>query len=290
MNLKNTYITVIFSFCSCSLFSQNEDSFNYNQFKLCFEDISKQSDINERLIPNNTFTKFLYGADNEQKIYGRTKITYPNGCDFFILRQIIDYDDLEIENINNLFYLIFHKEKLVGEYDPNDLSRVLETTIYSDGGDLIQSFELDKDSSILVLFYHKDCCSSTGFDTPIETKTKVRFTVGSAGQLDIQEVIEVQFSSPFFDKAFLNKNKGNTFFKYPTQDNDHNLVCENMIRKIPLSKDNLQVHFYIDSINDTLYPVFIIYDNNKTVGRYLDLKDILNTLDIGIESNLDLFE
>lgn len=274
MKLKISHILAIFLFYSSILLAQNSDNFNYNQFKLYFDDLKEQGNMDEKLIPNNSSTKFLYrSGDEREKIYGRTKISYPNGYDLFIIRNFLDYNDEELSNTDFLSYLIFHDGKLAGEYYCDSLYRVLEIYTGTDGGSIEQSFEIEKDSSFLIDYYHYDCCSSTGFDTPVETKTKARYRVDCTGQLELQDVLEVQFSSPFFDMAFLEEKKKETNFNYPTQDDYYNLAVKNMIQEIPIFKDGIQLHFYIELINNVLYPVFIIYDkrNNIAVER-LDIK------------------
>lgn len=272
MKLRKFDILAVLLFYSSVLLAQNGDNFNYNQFKLYFEDLKGQKHIDEKLIPNNSFTKFLYKlTDEREKIYGRTKISYPNGYDLFILRYSLDYNDEDLPNTDYLFYLIFHHGKLIRNDKSDNLYTFLEINTGTDGGSIEQSFEIEKDSSFIINYYHKDCCSSTGFDTAIETKTSARYKVDCSGQLKLQEVLEVQFSSPFFDVEFLEEKKKETDFNYPAQDNRYNLVAENMLQKTPIFKGDIQLHFYIESINNVLQPVFLIYDNcNNMLIKRLD--------------------
>lgn len=249
-----------------TVISQNDISFGYRQFKEYFDDSYRQFKT-EKLIPQNAFTEFLYPVDYKQNVYGIERIDLNNDCELFILKRVVLFDDNDL-NIDDKFYIVFKKEKLVGTYYFDDTSRCIETYIEGEGGIYSQRYTIDEDRTLIINLYNSDCCISTGFQIPIEVRSKARFYIDSKGLLKIKEVLNVEFSSKFFDVAYLKKVNDKSL--YPTKDNPYTFHVYNNISTIPIYDKNIQIYFYIENVDNILYPCFVSTNKeNKIIDTYL---------------------
>ena len=246
--MKRAFILIIL----LSVFTlQSCKSSDYTSFKSYFNDVGKR-DSGKR-IPNNAFTSFLYEDRPESKIYGCIKIAYPNGYELFILRQVIEMDDEEYEyyNIDRTFYLVFRDEQLVENYNSESTKNTLDTEIINDGGYFLsQSYSIDKDNSIVIDKDLSECCSSSGFEEPIRTKTKVRYRLDNNGSLKATEVLKMELTSNLFDEEFL----ANYTRKYPTLEEPYRFFIDDDTQYFPLGNDSIDIRFQIRHNYGQLYP------------------------------------
>ncbi|WP_165024396.1 hypothetical protein [Dysgonomonas sp. ZJ279] len=252
----------VYIFYAVHFQAQEQKKFNYESFNAYFSDvkynISKEDTVkyNQRIIPCNIFTEFLFQNQGISKIWGHTKIIYPNGYDLFILRELTDYSGTEEDfnkKIDSEVYLVFKDGKLVKDYYSQSMENVLSIGITNDGGFLLnQSYTINEDSTIIIDRTQSDCCSSTGFEEFINTKTKISYKLNNAGSLQIKDVLVLEFTSNLFDDKYLTNYKGN----YPTEENKYNLTINNDIQDVPFFSDSISLWFYVESLNEKLSPKF----------------------------------
>lgn len=247
------------------LFSQNREEFGYDDFKDLFSKHDSMSS-NSSVIPHNHFTDFLF-YDQMNLIYHAVEMMSINDdLDFFILRQDIIYDD-EDDNVDSTIYLIFKGKQLVGEYNFYGTFRILEMSAFNSGVTVSQSYKIQDDKSISIEHYYLDCCSSTGFEIPIEIKTKIDFQVNDQGILVVKDVLEWEISSLFFNSDFQDSIAKNQKLLYPTAENQYNIAISDINAYIPITNNDDQIFFFFDCQDDKLVPVLI--SKNKE-GRILD--------------------
>lgn len=260
------YIILPFIAIPFFLFSQNRENFGYEDFKRLFikyDSVSSYSSV----IPRNDFTDFLFDTQINQTYYAVEMISINSDIDFFVLNQNIIFDD-EDDNVNCRIYLIFKGKQLVREYDFDNFFRLLELHVVSDGGTIDQSCKIQENKSISIEYYHLDCCSSTGFDIPIETKTNIIFYVSDQGELLVKDVLKWEISSPFFNSNFQDSIAKNQNFLYPSVDNSYNITIDNNNVYIPITDNDDQIFFFFNCKANKRIPVLV--SKNKE-GEMQDL-------------------
>lgn len=258
------HLIILLAMIPFSLLSKNKDGFDYEEFKNLF---SKQVSATGGLvkIPHNDFTDFLFNDQITPIYYAVEMVAINDDIDLFVINEEEVYDD---EYYIHEFYLIFKGKELVGEYNYySESSHILGINVTSDGGTISQSYKIQDDKSISIEYYHLDCCSSTGFEIPIEIKTRIDFHVNDKGELAVKDVLKWEINSPFFNSNFQDFIAENQTLLYPTADNSYNITIDNSNAYIPITNNDDQIFFFFDYKGDKLVPV--LQSKNKE-GQVLD--------------------
>lgn len=243
-----------------------KNDFDYTTFKSYFADLLSNNISSDSLLVRNSFTEKLYSSDSaDEKIYAIGKIDNHKGNDLFVIRKTVIYDDdFDERNLDFSALLVFKDETLISGID-NEL--ILENSPISDGGISQQSYVFEPDTTLTITTFKSDCCSSSGYVTPIENRSTIRFEVDSAGLITLKRIDKCAFSSPFFQIDYLNKMQKDNNSSYPTADNEYQLQIENWIQPINFSEGDIRFFFNVISYNGNLRPQFI--SRNKQ-GNTLD--------------------
>ncbi|NDV59677.1 hypothetical protein [Bacteroides sp. 519] len=246
-------LLLVSNFC----YSQTDTLFSYNEFKHCFQKTNP-----EQLIPKNHFTQFLYSLPEHCFYYAIEMVECSNECVFFVVRQVIDDGE---EPIDNKLYLVFKNGELVDDYNPYSSNRILEIHIEGEGGILSQNYKIENDSSIIITYNESECCLSTGYDTVIEHSNTIRYSITKEGKLQIKDILNATFSSPFFDIGYLNSNNPVS----PQKDEPYELIVKNMIQKIPIYQKDINIYFYIKNSTPKKTPLFFSSNKQNVIDEYI---------------------
>ncbi len=230
--------------------------FDYSQFRSYFSEEYYDSTHGLEL-PRNTFTQKLYLTDNPQEqLYAIGVIKNDNGDDLFIIHRIISGQDLEYS-----FVVVFRNEHPLFE---NLQEIIIENAPESDGGVFNQFYEIEKQTIKTDIFW-SECCSSSGYNTPVAVKSSVDFIIDNSGKPVVQSVDTCLFSSRFFDIDYLPtlvKNKES----YPTKDTPFPLNLYNWTKSIDsFYTDEIQLSFYIEVVNNKIFTVLVSKDKNGNI-------------------------
>ena len=152
--------------------------------------------------------------------------------------------------------MVFKDEQLVEEYNSESTKNTLSTQISNDGGYFLsQSYSIDKENSIVIDKDLSECCSSSGFEEPIRTKTKVRYRLDNNGSLKATEVLKMELTSNLFDEEFLANYKG----EYPTMENPYRFIIDDNTQYFTSDNDSTDIQFYIRYFDEQLYPEIFLY-------------------------------
>lgn len=233
----------------------------YNTFRSFFPDFvpgeyqtSRGDIIPLGLVASNI--KFDGAIDDTETWYAIGKITGYRGFDLFLcecdyFREDEDSYDNHVDGIQYL--LIFKDGKLLrDEKKPFDrIGYEVAFHYYGEGGETTYSTWFDVDTTLIGQMDIMERESATGFQTPIETKTMFRHKINEQGELVLQEVMKVEFSSPFFERSYLDDNcerwLKNDFNYYPEEDNKWPLSISFPFSKKVLPPEDLVLFFYINS-------------------------------------------
>ncbi|MBF0576695.1 hypothetical protein IR022_12065 [Dysgonomonas sp. GY617] len=244
-----------------------KNDFDYTTFKSYFGDLLPKRS-SDSLLARKSFTEKLYTSDSaDEKIYAIGKIDNHKGNDLFVIRKTLIYNDFDERNLDFLALLVFKDETLINGID-NEL--ILENSPISDGGIFQQSYVFEPDTTLTITTFRSDCCSSSGYVTPIENRSTIRFEIDSAGHITLKRIDKCAFSSPFFQIDYLNKMQKDNNSSYPTEDNEYQLQIENWALPINFSEDAIRFFFNVISYNGNLRSQFISRDKQgNTLDTYI---------------------
>lgn len=259
MKLKSL-LMILYMSISTLAYSQKTAvmDFDYLQFRSYFSD--EFYDTTHGLeLPRNAFTQKLYLTDKpEEQLYAIGVVKKDNGDDLFIIHRIISDQNLEYSSI-----VVFRNEQPLSVH-LNEI--IIENAPDSDGGVFNQFYEIES-KTIKTNIFWSECCSSSGYNTPIAVKSSVDFVIDDTGNPLVLSVDTCLFSSRFFDANYLPsliKNKE----LYPTKETPFALYLNNWTKPIEsFYADAIQLSFYVEIIKDE--PFTILESRNKS-GNIID--------------------
>lgn len=259
--MERKYILLLFYILSC-IFAYSQKAtvidFDYAQFRSYFGELYYDSSHGLEL-PRNSFTQSLYLTNKpEEKIYAIAVMKNNNGDDLFLIHRMLSDQNLEYSSI-------------VVSRDQHPLSANLQEIIIenapdSDGGIFNQFFEIEN-KTIKTNIFWSECCSSSGYNTPVAVKAVVDFLINEDGYPVVESVDTCVFSSRFFDLDYLPsliKNKE----LYPTEDKPFLLNINNWTKPLEsFYSENIQLSFYLEILNNKLVTVLVSKNKN---GKIID--------------------
>lgn len=257
--MSRTYILLLFQIIFCT-FSYSQETavmgFDYSQFRSYFSD--KYYDSAHGLeLPRNAFTQSLYLTNEpEEKLYAIGLIKNNDKDELFIVHRIMKDQNLDYSSI-----VVFRDGKPLSK-ELNEI--IIENAPDSDGGIFNQFYEIENNIIIANAFW-SECCSSTGYNTPIAVKAVVDFKIDDTGKAVVQSVDTCLFSSRFFDVDYLQTLIKNGE-QYPTKDVPHILSVNNWTKSIEsLYSNNIELSFYIELIDSMLSAILISKDKSGNI-------------------------
>lgn len=252
-----------------------KNDFDYITFKSYFGDLLSNIS-SDSLLPRNNFTEHLHTLNSvNEKIYAIGKIDNHKGNDLFVIRKTVIYDDdFDERNLDFSALLVFKDETLISGIN-NEL--ILENSPISDGGISQQSYVFETDTTLTITTFRSDCCSSSGYNTPIENRSILHFKVDSVGLLKLKRIDKCVFFSQFFQTDYLNKMLSENDSSYPTKDNKYQLQIENWIESIDSFEGDIRLFFNVISYNRNLQPQFSSHDKQG---------NIIDTYIVGADNSL----
>lgn len=239
--------------------------FDYSQFRSYFSEVYYDSSHGLEL-PRNTFTRNLYITDKpEEKIYAVAVIKNSNGDDLFLIHRTISDLNLEYSSIvvfRNQYPLSSELQEIIIENAPD-----------SDGGIFNQFYEIEN-TTIRTNIFWSECCSSSGYNTPVAVRAVIGFSIDGKGSPVIQSVDTCVFSSRFFDLDYLPsliKSKE----LYPTEKEPFVLNINNWTKPLDsFYAENIRLSFYLDTSNNK--PITVLVSKDKS-GNIIDTYKIVKS-------------
>jgi len=275
MKIKAIKISAIIAFIATSFPVNGQTVEGYEAFKSYFPDVVFGKDGNtegKRL--EGAALAFFYGDDNhsdteaDEKIYAIAKIIGHKGFDLFIVdndyeRPDEDSYDNHVDGVRELW--LFKDSKNIA-YEP---SYRLNMHYYGEGGESERQGWFDKDTTLVVHDFISESESATGYDTPIESTVESRLKLNDKGEMELIEIMRMEFSSPFYDRDFLAKNEADwkrteKIYRrpYPGKEDKWRVVIDEF------SSQPLAFYFYVESIDGHLTTVFESSNDGQFVDRY----------------------
>ena len=270
---------------------------NIEEIKSYFPDmiLGKDGGNERRLLPNRIAYK-LFGEEYEEyeesdetedteeaKLYAVGKIENYRGLDLFIYdyeyeRPDEDSYDNHVDGIRYL--LVFKDGKPLMKYE-NDVEKqvtyLFSSSYYGEGGSADYESYFDKDTTIVSSLNKSESESATGYEIPIISKLEDRSRLSENGDMEIIELIRIEFSSPFYDQAFLKEydehwKKMENMYRpsHPRKEDKWNLEIEWLFRREAsnLVRLPLELHFYNERVDGKLTAVFESYKDKEMIDRY----------------------
>ena len=278
--MKYKYTFVLFYIISWVLvYSQDATmlDFDYKQFRSYFGDVYSGSEQGLEL-PRNSFTQYLYITDNPQeKLYAVGVLKNDNGDDLFIIHRTISDLDIEYTSV-----VVFRNGELLSA-DTNEI--IIENAPDRDGGIFNQFYEIEQQTIKANIFW-SECCSSSGYNTPVAVKAVVGFKIDHAGWPVVEAVDTCLFSSRFFDADYLPtliKQKE----KYPTKDKPYKMILNNWTLPVcTFYESAVNLDFFVDADKEkgvlasidsrgNIIDMYIIGKKNKRNGIEVGFEDAL---------------
>lgn len=246
----------------------------YETFKSFFPDVVFGKDGNtDRKRIEGTALKFYFDIDDdsdnetEERIYAVAKIIGHRGFDLFIVdheyeRPDEDSYDNHVDGLRELW--IFKNNKRIADGP----SYRLNIHYYGEGGESQRQGWFDRDTTLVVHNFISDVVhnfisereSATGYDTPIESTVESRLKLNEKGEMELIEIMRMEFSSHFYDRNFLAKNEAQwkreeKIYRSPYPGKENKWRQE--------INSSLELYFYVEDIDGHLTTVFESYDDGR---------------------------
>jgi len=239
-----------------------------------------------RLIPQKTVVEFLpdfvYPDYVSIRHYAIGKITNYRGLDLLVFGYEGErpYEGSYDNNTDSRRFLLLFKNgiPLTMKSDRGEeqrLSHLISYRYYGEGGKALTESYFDTDSTIITRSYRSESESATGYSVPIASAKEFRWKINSRGEREILEVRLMEFSSPFYDRNFMNEQnwtwfEENNIRAFPTKDekwniNINSLNCDYFTLICP----QIDLYFYIEKIDGEYRTVFESYINEELIDRYI---------------------
>jgi len=256
-----------------------------SEFTAYFPDIVPGKEPETRtLLPKDIVNRFLsdqlqYENEEGETFYAVGKIMGYRGmnmliCDYEANRSDEDTYDNHVDGIRLL--LLYHQDGtpvLTDKEGDGTIRKVfsLSNHYYGEGGESSTQSHFDRDTTLITHELHSECESATGYSTPLISEIEYRWRVNEQGGKELLESRKVEFSSPFYNLSFLQKQKWDAVSDdefnstFPTQKTAWELTMpESVVFPVKVS-------FYIEWVDGVLIPVFESCDNTPEGGRILDI-------------------
>lgn len=228
------------------------------------------------LLPNEGLASaFYYMGDEEieaggwEELYAIGMINDYRGYDILIMEYISERaDEDSYDNHGGAYrFAVFHNgDDFLRNNDDEILVRTLESTYYGEGGEAETTSWFDRDIMVISREWASESESATGYQTPLISERIYRWEILS-GRGSQDDVISIEFSSPFYDLDFIAANseswRSNDFRNYPREDDRWPLDLE------PFS--TTYVTFFIEDTDNDLTPVFESREpqSGKVIEKYI---------------------
>ncbi|GHV58725.1 hypothetical protein FACS1894182_11670 [Bacteroidia bacterium] len=235
-----------------------------------------------KLIPQQVVAEFFPDfAEAEKEPYTKIylhavgKILNYKGLDLYICDY--DYERPDEDSYDNhtdsirILLLFKNNIPLKDEYGKRQI-KGMNFHYYGEGGESNSNTYFDTDTTLVCYEYSSESESATGFDTPFIHTKKWRSVLNGDGEREITEILQMEYSSPFYDCKYLKEKEkewadveSDGFnYRYPTHENKKYLVDEN----IPV-----YCTFHIETTdtieNVRFLPVFETYYGSDLIDRYI---------------------
>lgn len=261
----------------------------YDRFAACFPDMKMGRYVEERnLLPQEIAEEFLPDlfdmGDVDVKIYAVGKITGYKGMDLFVCDyegERPDEESYDNHTDSHRWILMFdeddHSPVLTTGYDGNMERAILTMAFryYGEGGESEYRSWFDADTTVIARNYVSESESATGYNTPIVSDREYRWAIGSNGEKEILEITKLEFSSPFYDRNWLNEQNWDD-----VEDEGFNRVYPTREDMWPLFQqqddDGISLYFYITRLDSgELMPIFHTRDAGIIDFYYVGDKESL---------------
>lgn len=254
----------------------------YRQFLSCFPDIIMgDSDVNieYKPIPVQLVSNFIYlnGEVSENEIwYAIGKIENYHGldlliCEYDLFREDEDSYDNHVDGRRCL--LVYRDGKLLEE-KRDGIGYTVGWHYYGEGGETNYDSWFDTDTTLIGRIHLSESESATGYQTPIETQAMFRHRIDEHGDPEFLELMQMEFSSPFFEMTYIEANK-----KYWLPDNTREYPSEEdkwpFSVGIPITDESFpkseeaQLFFYLRKNGDGLETVLESRKQEVIIDRYV---------------------
>lgn len=242
---------------------------------------------NMEIIPPNIIDRFLESmVDDDEKIlsedwYAVGKIEDLRGVDLFICAQVRNW----FENWDRTYYtdttrwLLFFKDGIALNEGPGYRFRYPLNLGWDNASS--RTYYFDKDTTVIQYFNLVNNVENTGYEEPfslfVKSREKVRDELDWYEFTDLLEVQQVEFSSSYYDRNFLDELQESVYYdedndkSYPTFENKKLLIDKynSFHYQWAIFEDRIFLHFYVQKIDEKLIPIFETYDEGKNlIDRY----------------------
>lgn len=254
----------------------------YRQFISLFPDIvlgDSETHIEGKEIPVQFVSDFIYFSDEideSQTWFAVGKIENYNGLDLLLFEHDIfreDEDSYDNHVYGRRYLMTYHNGKLLKKPDDN-YGHTVGWHYYGEGGETSYNSWFDADTTLVGHIHFSERESATGFQTPIETRSTFRHRINEQGDPQLLEVMQLEFSSPFFDIPYIEENKKywlpDDSREYPAED-DKWLLCVQtpLTDEVFPKSEEVQLFFYLRKNGNGLETIFESRKQDMVIDRYV---------------------
>ncbi len=241
-------------------------------------------------LPQEIINEFLPDLSNpdyaKERFHAVGKITSYKNMDMFVLdyeHEREDEDSYDNRIDHHRWLLLFDMGGFpirgTNEYNEYGDRAIIEMgyRYHGEGGEAELKSFFNRDTTLTSSMYSSESESSTGYQTPIISKSKRVWEISPTDGKELLEITQASYSSPFFERSYLSEQEWDTLSDpessryFPTKDVPYVLYAEEFE-----SDEKISLRFYLEKEEGygNIFTIFeIVNDNGEVTDRYIVGKD-----------------